>query len=72
VTDLRARKRDSDEQSIYEKKYVKYDEGAKRYSMGKTAFIKMAKDAKAIVRPNGSVYVHTKIFEKYFDSFLET
>lgn len=48
------------------KKYVKCSEGAALYSMGRAAFMDMAKDAGAVYRYGRSVWVNLEIFEAYF------
>lgn len=51
------------------KNYVRYDEGAERYSMSRNTFIKLATDAHAIYKVNRLVLVNTKIFEDYLETF---
>lgn len=53
------------------KKYVKYSEGAALYSMGKAAFMEMAKEAGAVYRYGRSVWVNLEIFEEYFQRFRD-
>lgn len=51
------------------KKFRRYEDGAKYYGMGRTAFIQLAKDAKAIYKPNRIALVNCEIFEKYLEGF---
>ena len=41
------------ENKIQDKTFVRYDEGAERYSMSKHSFMKLAKDARAIYKIGG-------------------
>lgn len=52
-----------------EKIYVRYDEGAERYSMCKHTFMKLAADAHAVYKINRLILVNTKIFEDYLEMF---
>ena len=52
-----------------EKMYVRYDEGAERYSMCKHTFMKLAADAHAVYKINRLILVNTKIFEDYLETF---
>lgn len=47
------------------KKFVRYSDGAKMYSMGMTKFQEVAKDAKACY----IVLVNTEILDKYLETF---
>ncbi len=49
------------------KKYVRYDEGAKLYSIGRNSFIDLARDAEAVYKIGGVVVVN--VFK--VDSFIE-
>ena len=51
------------------KVFVRYDEGAERYSMSRNTFIKIATDAHAVYKVNRLVLVNTKIFEQYLETF---
>ena len=51
------------------KKFRRYEDGARYYGMGKTNFMKLAKDAKAIYKTDRLVLVNCEIFEKYLESF---
>ena len=52
-----------------EKVFFRYDEGAKRYSMCKHSFMKLAADAGAVYKINKISLVNTKIFEEYLETF---
>lgn len=49
-------------------KYVKYQDGAKMYSMGLASFQKIAKEAKAVRKVKGYCLVNTKLVEEYIES----
>ena len=51
------------------KDFIRYDEGAERYSMSKHSFMKHAQDARAVYKINRISLVNTKIFEEYLESF---
>ena len=53
------------------KKFVRYDEGAKLYSMGLHTFQNLAKDAGAIYRIKRVVLVNTDIIDEYLENFKE-
>ncbi|MFQ8663307.1 MAG: DUF6462 family protein [Lachnospiraceae bacterium] len=53
------------------KKYVRYEEGAKLYSMGLHTFQQLAKEAGAIYRIKRVVLVNLDIFEEYLEAFRE-
>lgn len=57
------------EAKVQRKDYVRYDEGAERYSMSKHTFMKLAQDAHAVYKINRISLVNTKIFEEYLESF---
>jgi len=52
-----------------QKDFVRYEEGAERYSMSKHSFMKLAHDARAVYKINRISLVNTKIFEEYLESF---
>ena len=52
------------------KKFVRYDEGAKIYSMGLHTFQDLAKEAGAIYRIKRVVLVNTDIIGEYLENFL--
>ena len=51
------------------KNFIRYDEGAERYSMNKHSFMKLAQDARAVYKINRITLVNVKIFEEYLESF---
>lgn len=53
------------------KKFVRYDEGAKIYSMGLHTFQELAKEAKAIYRIKRVVLVNTELIDEYLETFRE-
>ena len=54
-----------------QKKFVRYDEGAKLYSVCEKTFAQMAKDAGAIYRIKRCCLVNTEIIDKYIENFHE-
>ena len=57
------------EKRVQQSDFVRYDEGAQRYSMCKHTFMKLAQDAHAVYKINRLTLVNTKIFEEYLESF---
>ena len=53
------------------KKYVNATEGAIIYSLGKTRFMALAKEAGTVYRVGNSAVVNTEIFEGYLEQFHE-
>ena len=53
------------------KKFVRYPEGAERYSLGLTKFQELAKEAKAVYKIDKVALVNCEIFEKYLETFRE-
>ena len=53
------------------KKFVRYDEGAKIYSMGLYTFQDLAKEAGAVYRIKRVVLVNTDIIDEYLENFKE-
>lgn len=51
------------------KKFVRYSEGAKMYSMGLSKFQELAKDAKACYKVGQLVLVNTEIIDEYLETF---
>ena len=51
------------------KKFVRYADGAKMYSMGKTKFQELAKEAQACYKIGQLVLVNTEILDKYLETF---
>lgn len=53
------------------KKYVNATEGVIIYSLGKTRFMALAKEAGAVYKVGNSALVNTEIFEEYLEQFHE-
>ncbi|MCD8181388.1 MAG: DUF6462 family protein [Firmicutes bacterium] len=53
------------------KKFVRYPEGAQKYSLGLTKFQELAKEAKAVYKIDKVALVNCEIFEKYLENFRE-
>ncbi len=53
------------------KKFVRYEEGAKIYSMGLHTFQQLAKDANAIYHVNRIVLVNTDLIDEYMETFRD-
>ena len=55
----------------YAKKFVRYKEGAERYSLGLTKFQALAKEAKYVYMIDGVALVNCELFERYLETFRE-
>lgn len=55
----------------YAKKFVRYKEGAERYSLGLTKFQALAKEAKSVYKIDGIALVNCELFERYPETFRE-
>lgn len=53
----------------YAKKFVRYREGAEKYSLGVTKFSELAKEAKAVYKVDGIALVNCEIFEQFLETF---
>lgn len=53
------------------KKFVRYREGAEKYSVGLTKFQELAKEAKAVYKIDGIALVNCELFEKFLETFRE-
>ena len=62
------RRTDVEETALYAKKFVRYDEGARKYSMGLSKFQTLAREAKATY---GYVLLDRDIFDEYLEQFHE-
>lgn len=60
-----------EETKQYAKKFVRYPEGAEKYSMGLTKFQALAKEAKAVYKIDGLALVNCEIFERFLETFRE-
>ena len=65
-----ARKK-SEEAKLEEKKFVRYKEGAEKYSLGLTKFQQLAREAGATYKIDKVVLVNCEIFERYLETFRE-
>ena len=54
-----------------DRKFVRYAEGAEQYSIGKTNFIALAREAKAVYKIDHTVLVSCAMFEKFLEGFRE-
>lgn len=59
------------EESKREKKFVRYEEGAEKYSMSRTSFMKLAKEAHAVYKIRNIALVNVELFEEYLETFRE-
>lgn len=55
----------------FAKKFVRYKEGAEKYSLGMTKFQALAKEAKAVYKIDGVALVNCELFERYLETFRE-
>lgn len=55
----------------YQKKFVRYQEGAEKYSLGLTKFQALAKEANAVYKIDKVDLVNCEIFKKYLETFRE-
>ena len=53
------------------KKFVRYDEGAKLYSMGLHSFQELARDANAVYHVKRIVLVNTELIDVYMENFRD-
>lgn len=56
-------------QTLSNKKFVRYKDGAELYSLGIQNFMKIAKEAGAVRKIRGTVLVNTEKLDEYIDSF---
>lgn len=56
-------------QSLSNKKFVRYKDGAELYSLGIQNFMKIAKEAGAVRKIRGTVLVNTEKLDENIDSF---
>ena len=56
-------------QLLKKKKFVRYAEGAKLYSIGEELFAKLALESHAVYKINHICLVNTEIFEEYLEAF---
>lgn len=65
------RRTDVEDTALYAKKFVRYEEGAKKYSMGLSKFQSLAREAKATYKVDKLVLVNCDLLEKYLETFRE-
>lgn len=65
------RRQDVDTTKQFVKKFVRYKEGAEKYSLGLTKFQALAKEAKAVYKIDGIALVNCELFERYLETFRE-
>ena len=53
------------------KKFVRYEEGAKLYSMGLHSFQELAKEAGAVYHVKRIVLVNTEVIDAYMENFKD-
>ena len=53
------------------KKYVRYDEGAKLYSIGRNSFIELARDADAVYKIKGCAVVNINKIDRFIEENLK-
>lgn len=49
------------------KKYVRYEEGAKLFSIGRNSFIELANDADAVFKYHGCAIINIQKIEKFIE-----
>lgn len=64
-------RKDAEKTKQYAKKFVRYKEGAEKYSLGLTKFQALAKEAKVVYKIDGIALVNCEIFEKFLETFRE-
>lgn len=62
-------RKDVDKTRQSAKKFVRYQEGAEKYSMGLTKFTALAKEANTVYKIDKVTLVNCEIFERYLESF---
>lgn len=62
-------RKDVEKTKLGVKKFVRYQEGAERYSIGLTKFQELAKEAGAVYKIDKVALVNCEIFEKYLETF---
>ena len=65
-------RKDAEKTKQYAKKFVRYKEGAEKYSLGLTKFQALAKEAKAVYKIDGIALVNCEIFEKFLENNMGT
>lgn len=65
------KRKDVEETKQFTKKFVRYKEGAEKYSLGLSKFQSLAKEAKAVYKIDSIALVNCEIFEKYLETFRD-
>lgn len=65
------RRQEAETSKHVSKKFVRYKEGAEKYSLGLTKFQQLAKEARAVYKIDGVALVNCDLFEKYLETFRE-
>ena len=65
------KKRDYENSKQFAKKFVRYPEGAAKYSIGLTKFQELAKEAKSVYKVDGMALVNCEVLEKFLEAFRE-
>ena len=63
-------RKDVEKTKMNAKKFVRYQEGAEKYSMGLTKFTELAKEAKAVYKIDKVTLVNCEIFERYLETSI--
>lgn len=63
-------RKDVEETKRNAKKFVRYQEGAERYSIGLTKFQALAKEAKAVYKVDKLVLVNCAILDRYLETIF--
>ena len=62
-------RKDVEKSKMNAKKFVRYREGAEKYSLGLTKFQELAKEAGAVYKVDKIALVNCEIFEQFLESF---
>lgn len=62
-------RKDVEKTKLAAKKFVRYEEGAAKYSLGLTKFQALAKEAHAVYKIDKVALVNCEIFERYLETF---
>ncbi len=55
--------------TVDNKAFIRYEEGARRYSMSIHSFMKLAAEAHAVYKVGRISLVNVKLFEEYLETF---
>ena len=62
-------RKDVEKSKMNAKKFVRYQEGAEKYSLGLTKFQELAKEAKAVYKIDKVALANCESIERYLESF---